>query len=159
MAQGSRLRVLAQTRSSSARALKTPAHRNNEDRTKQHHQYNQNNDDNNRKYRQRVREDAISLIKQTPHTPWHQQNDAYTRFALKYKTRLKIATVSCQGLNAFDKREELTRWAIAQKMDIVLLQETRVNSNSTARRYPYTFYFSSGVKPADLAKKVVLARE
>eukprot|EP00973_Karenia_brevis_P052213 7255161-Karenia_brevis.AAC.1 len=46
----------------------------------------------------------------------------------------KIATLNIQGLNAIGKRQEIEKWMEDKNVDILCIQETKINHNSTESR-------------------------
>ena len=61
---------------------------------------------------------------------------------MKLQSRnLRIATFNIRGINEITKRQQLDRWVEQKHIDILLLQETKVNHNSTEHGlYTRTFF-------------------
>ena len=64
------------------------------------------------------------------------------------KTQLKIATLNVKGFNEASKRQEIERWAEEAGIDILALQETKINATSQEQRGKYTAYFSTKIDQA-----------
>ena len=65
---------------------------------------------------------------------------------LKYGAELKIATVNATGIG-ITERENTIRTIHKQHIEILALQETHVDNNSTQEKDKYTFIFSSNHIP------------
>ena len=68
------------------------------------------------------------------------------------KMKIKFATLNIQGLNMIGKRQEIEKWMEEKKIDILCIQEAKINCNSTENRKGFIWYFSSEVKDADRDK-------
>ena len=68
------------------------------------------------------------------------------------KMKIKFATLNIQGPNMIGKRQEIEKWMEEKRIDILCIQETKINCNATEKRNGYTWYFSSDVKDADRDK-------
>ena len=62
---------------------------------------------------------------------------------LRYKDGVRIGTLNCRGIQKLTKREQLIKVADDMKLDIMLLQETNVNTKSMERKEEYTYIFST----------------
>ena len=74
----------------------------------------------------------------------------------KMKNKLKFATMNIQGINTLGKRQEIEKWMKKKKIDLLCIQETKINCNAMECRSGYTWYFSSGVKDAGRDKATKL---
>ena len=63
----------------------------------------------------------------------------------QYVQQLKIASLSCRGLSSLSKRERVIHLMEKHSLDILCLQETKINSNSQENHDSYTMYWSTGV--------------
>ena len=77
---------------------------------------------------------------------------------LKVEHGIKIATLNVQGLNSLSKREEIMRFMEKHDIDIIALQENKINSNSKEEKNGFYWYFSSDVSDK-MREKVVNKRE
>ena len=59
---------------------------------------------------------------------------------IKSDVRLRTATYNVRSMIHAGKREMLELWAKKNNIDIVLLQETRINLAGVERRKHYTFF-------------------
>ena len=50
------------------------------------------------------------------------------------------------------KRQEIEKWMEKKKIDLLCIQETKINCNASESRHGFTWYFSSSVKDADRDK-------
>ena len=70
----------------------------------------------------------------------------------KYLTHLKIASLNCRGLSSISKRERAVHLMIKSKIDILCLQETKINHNAVETHQKHSFYWSSDI-PDEARKK------
>ena len=61
-----------------------------------------------------------------------------------------------QGINTLGKRQEIEKWMEIKRVDLLCIQETKVNCNAMECRNGFTWYFSSGVKDTDRDKATKL---
>ena len=61
-----------------------------------------------------------------------------------------------QGINTLGKRQEIEKWMESKKIDLLCMQETKINCNAMECRNGFTWYFSSGVKDTDRDKATKL---
>lgn len=65
-------------------------------------------------------------------------------------SNLKIGTYNIRNINEIGKRQELTKWAKDNNMDIILLQETKRNTSDLENGgiwEEYTIFYSTSVDP------------
>ena len=76
---------------------------------------------------------------------------------INYKHGIKAATLNCRGLNVKTKRELIIDIMADLQLDILMLQETHVNTNSMSCTDGYTFIYSSSItdKARDAFDKAV----
>ena len=70
---------------------------------------------------------------------------------------LKVASLNVQGLNEITKRQSIEKWALERKIDVVMVQETRINDTSREEKLKHIWYFSTSTKFKD--KEQVEKRE
>lgn len=58
---------------------------------------------------------------------------------------LRVASLNCRGLASISKRERVIHTMKKHKLDILCMQETKVNSNSSETHDGYLFYWSSDI--------------
>ena len=61
-------------------------------------------------------------------------------FKANYLTKIRIATINIRGFKEVEKQEYLMFWMDKNKIDIVALQGTYVNTNSKLKRGNFTFF-------------------
>ena len=61
----------------------------------------------------------------------------------------KIATLNVQGLNEITKRQTMEKWAAENKIDLVMVQETRINDSSKEEKPKHIWFFSTSTKYKD----------
>ena len=54
------------------------------------------------------------------------------------------------------KRQEIEKWMDQKKIELLCIQETKINCNATESRNGFSWYFSSSVKDADRDKATKL---
>ena len=54
------------------------------------------------------------------------------------------------------KRQEIEKWMEQKKIDLLCIQETKINCNASESRNCFIWYFSSSVKDADRDKATKL---
>ena len=64
----------------------------------------------------------------------------------KYPTSLRIATLTCRGLSSLSKRERVIHLMHKNKIDVLCLQETKINSNSREEHDGFIMFWSSGIE-------------
>ena len=64
----------------------------------------------------------------------------------RYPETFRIATLNCRGLASISKRERVIHLMTKHNIDILCLQETKINSNSKEEHDGFVMYWSSGVK-------------
>ena len=64
----------------------------------------------------------------------------------KYPTSLLIATLNCRGLSSLSKRERVIYLMHKNKIDVLCLQETKINSNSREEHDGFIMFWSSGIE-------------
>ena len=62
--------------------------------------------------------------------------------------RLKVATFNIRGINEITKRQQLDDWMNSERIDIALLQETKVNTKSIERGINTFTYFNTEIDAA-----------
>ena len=73
-------------------------------------------------------------------------------------TDYKIASLNCRGLASPSSRERLVHTMKKYHLDILCLQETKINVNSMELHDGFSFYWSSGIKDEDRNKAIDLKR-
>ena len=68
------------------------------------------------------------------------------------KCKIKFATLNVQGINMIGKRDKRQKNGWQKRIDILCIQETKINCNATENRNGFSWYFSSDVKDADRDK-------
>ena len=68
-----------------------------------------------------------------------------------------MACLNVQGLNEITKRQSIDKWALEKKIDVVMVQETRINDASKEEKPKHIRYFSTSTKFKD--KEQVEKRE
>ena len=76
----------------------------------------------------------------------------------QYVQQLKIASLNCRGLSSLSKRERVIHLMEKHGLDILCLQETKINSNSREELDSYTMYWSTGVSDEARNKAETLKR-
>ena len=76
----------------------------------------------------------------------------------KHLQQFKIASLSCRGLSSISKRERIIHLMSKEKIDILCLQETKINHNSQKTHQKCTFYWSTGIPDDARNKATELAR-
>lgn len=69
---------------------------------------------------------------------------------LPYGTSLKVGTLNIRGLNGengITKRQHITKVMKDERLDIILLTETQVNTSSVENHNDFIFFFSSDIQP------------
>ena len=67
------------------------------------------------------------------------------RIARRKERRLKIASMNCKGLNEIGKRQQIREWMREKKVDILMIQETKIKEQ-TWEQGEYNFYNASEPK-------------
>ena len=57
--------------------------------------------------------------------------------------------MNVQGLNEITKRQSIEKWALERKIDVVMVQETRINDTSREEKLKHIWYFSTSTKFKD----------
>ena len=57
--------------------------------------------------------------------------------------------MNVQGLNEITKRQSIEKWALEKKIDVVMVQETRINDASKEEKPKHIWYFSTSTKYKD----------
>ena len=70
----------------------------------------------------------------------------------------RIATLNCRGLASISNRERIVHTMQKHNIDILCIQESKVNSNSREVHDGYEMFFSSGIKDDDRSKAYDLKR-
>ena len=76
--------------------------------------------------------------------PSYKQNNIYT-IKNGYLNKIKIATLNVRGFKEVEKQEQVMHWMEQNRIDILALQETYVNTNSKMKRGKYTYFFSTNI--------------
>ena len=76
----------------------------------------------------------------------------------KHLEEFKIASLNCRGLSSVSKRERIIHLMSTEKIDILCLQETKINHNSQETHEKYTLYWSTGIPDDARNKASELAR-
>ena len=58
---------------------------------------------------------------------------------------MTVATLNCRGLSSISRRERVIHTMHKHNIDVLCLQETKINSNSKETHDGYTMYWSSGI--------------
>ena len=72
--------------------------------------------------------------------------------AEKHLEEFKIASLNCRGLSSASKRERIRHLMFKEKIDVLCLQETKINHNSQETHLRYKFYWSTDI-PDDARNK------
>ena len=83
------------------------------------------------------------------------QDDVLNR---KFPFQLKIASLNCRGLSSASRRERVVHLMKKHAIDILCLQETKINSNAKECHDKYVMFWSSGIKDEDRNKAADLWR-
>ena len=60
--------------------------------------------------------------------------------------------MNVQGLNEITKRQSIEKWALEKKIDVVMVQETRINDTSKEEK-PNTFGISAQARSLRIKNK------
>ena len=63
----------------------------------------------------------------------------------KHLEEFKIASLNCRGLSSASKRERIIHLMVKEKIDVLCLQETKINYNSQETHLRYKFYWSTDI--------------
>ena len=66
-----------------------------------------------------------------------------------YGKRIKIAIRNCKGLNEKTKREQIAYIMWKREIDVFIVQETHINTNSTEIHDGCIFIFSTSISDKD----------
>jgi len=61
------------------------------------------------------------------------------------KKPMKLASINVRGLNDITKRQHITKWAEDNEVDILCMQETKINANTKENWGTYEAYFSTDI--------------
>ena len=75
-------------------------------------------------------------------------NKSVDPLKIPHSKQIKVATFNIRGINEITKRQQLDEWMDSGKIDIALLQETKINTNSIERGLHTFTYFNTEVDPA-----------
>ena len=72
--------------------------------------------------------------------------------------KLRVASLNCRGLSSISRRERITHLMSKRNLDILCLQETKINSNLKELHDRYVMFWSSGISDDQRNKATELKR-
>ena len=98
-------------------------------------------------------------ISNQPQSETYQNSDSQDAVLLgRYPEKIRIASLNCRGLATLPKRERVIHLMVEHDIDVLCLQETKINHNSREEHDSFVMYWSSGVADDDRNKAEELKR-